>query len=97
MSSKKWKKSIKRIQTNFANTQNGIYGKTSEHAADNTRFEEENHKEIDMNVDYRPESRYNSRGRPWQKQLKNINAKIATLKVCSNIDSSNWIWSWSQR
>ena len=39
----------------------GSTERTSEYGADNTQFEEEKYEEIDMNVYYRPESRYQKR------------------------------------
>ena len=49
----------------------GSTERTSKHAADNTLFEEEKHEEIDMNVNYRPESRYKNKAEyEFLKQLK---------------------------
>ena len=54
----------------------GSSERTSEHAEDNTRFEEEKHEDIDMNVDYRPESRYqNKAGSGFLQQFKRGKSK----------------------
>ena len=64
----------------------GSSERTNEHAADNTRFEEEKHEETDMNVDYRPESRYQNKAESeFLQQFKRGKSKN---KERSNLHSS---------